>query len=79
MASDSDLDSTLRGQLIAAARAVAGARSWPWIEPVTIELDSISPERIWLVRTNCYSRGSNVRVRIRQSDQAILDAVFLPR
>lgn len=55
------------------------ARGWPWIEPVDLELATVSPARTWSVRTNVQSLGSNVRLRIRESDLAIIEAGFLPR
>lgn len=67
-----------RPRLLEAARAHAEERGWPWLEPVDIRLSSIS-DRTWTIRTNARAVGMNVRILVRESDGAILQAGFLPR
>jgi hypothetical protein len=74
-----ELDPTVRARLIEAARALAAERGWVWCQPVEVTPTSHRGEAAWLIRTNAMAIGRNVRVVIRHSDQAILDAGYLPR
>jgi hypothetical protein len=71
-------DGDPRPRLLEAARAHATAQGWPWLEPVDIRLSSAA-ERVWTIQTNTGAVGMNVRVQVRESDAAILQAGFLPR
>jgi hypothetical protein len=69
-----------REKLLEVARAAAIARGWPWIEPVAIDVESVSPQgRVWAIRTNCQNRGQNIRIAISEADFAVVSAGFLPR
>jgi hypothetical protein len=68
-----------RPRLLAVARAAASERGWPWLEPVDVSLSAVSPERLWSIRTNAHAVGTSIRILIRESDAAILQAAFLPR
>ena len=69
-----------REKLLEVARAVAVARGWPWIEPVAIEVEAVSPlGRIWTIRTNCHNRGQNIRIAIHEADFTVVSAGVLPR
>ena len=69
-----------RQKFIAVGKAVAAAQGWPWIEPVEVRLDrTTSDQRFWTIRTNASSRGRNIRLLIRESDLAVIEAAFLPR
>jgi len=70
----------LRNQLLQAARQYAENQAWPWLEPIEVELaDSVPGKRVWSVRTNAFAVGLNIRMRIRESDFAVVEAAFLPR
>lgn len=70
----------LRNKLLMVARAYANEHSWPWIEPVEVQLARSGPgNRVWSVRTNILACGRNIRILIRDSDLAIVEAAFLPR
>jgi hypothetical protein len=67
-------------RLLEVARELAVEREWPWIEPVEIRLETAAPgHKTWSVKTNILAVGRNVRVLIRESDLAVLEAGFLPR
>jgi len=69
-----------RRKFIVVGKAVAAARGWPWIEPVEVRLDrTTSDQRFWTIRTNALSKGRNIRLLIRESDLAVIEAAFLPR
>jgi hypothetical protein len=69
-----------RERLLEVAKAEAAARGWPWIEPIEIDLESVSEAgRVWTVRTNCAARGMNIRVTIREGDFSVVSAGFLAR
>jgi hypothetical protein len=53
-----------RPRLLAVARELASQRGWRWLEPV---------------ETNCQSRGMSIRIVIREADDAIVQAGYLPR
>jgi hypothetical protein len=70
----------LRAKLLEVARHYADERAWSWVEPVELVMATSGPEgRIWSLRTNVQARGRNIRMRIRESDLAVIDAAFLPR
>ena len=73
------LTDELRDRLLEVALAAATERGWPWSEPIDVRLTQATPRRVWLVRTECLNRGSNVVVLIREDDLAVLEATFLPR
>lgn len=69
-------DPALRLQLLERARIVAAQHGWDWRDPVEftrVNLDA------WQIRTNATSRGMNIRIVIRESNFAILEAGYLPR
>jgi len=67
-------------RIIEVARAFVDSQSWPWLEPIDIQLERAQPgQRAWSVRTNVHSRGRNVRLLIRESDMAVIESGFLPR
>jgi hypothetical protein len=66
-------------ELVEAAQREAALRGWTSRDPVHSQPEPESGARVWSIRTNTHSRGSNIRMKIRESDQAILKAVFLPR
>jgi hypothetical protein len=66
-------------ELLNVAQREADLRGWTWRAPVHSRLQYESGARVWSIRTNAHSLGSNIRMKIRESDQAILEAVFLPR
>jgi hypothetical protein len=69
-----------RPRLLAVARELASERSWPWIEPVEISLSSSGTAgRIWTIVTNSQARGMNIRIVIREADESIVHAGYLPR
>jgi hypothetical protein len=69
-----------RPRLLAVAREVASQRGWPWLEPVEISLSSSGTTgRVWTIHTNSQERGMNVRIVIRESDESVLQAGYLPR
>ncbi|HXU82329.1 MAG TPA: hypothetical protein VN914_13095 [Polyangia bacterium] len=67
-----------RPRLLAAARAHAEQRGWPWLEPVDIRLTSAA-ERLWTIRTNAEAVGMNVRIVVRESDAVIVQSGYLAR
>lgn len=69
-------DPALRAQLLDHARKVAIERGWHWLEPV--EMTAVYPGA-WEIRTNALSRGINVRMILRESDFAVLEAGYLLR
>jgi hypothetical protein len=74
------LDDELRQRLLEVAKAVAAEHSWTWREPVEISVANRIPgKREWDILTNAMSRGCNIRMRIRESDFAVLSAGFAPR
>jgi hypothetical protein len=74
------MDEELKSALLETAKRVAAERSWPWREPVEMRpAISVPGQEVWTIRTNAGSRGSSIRLSIRQADFAILDAAFLPR
>ncbi len=72
-------DAALRDQLIERARKLAEERGWTWREPVEITPAAHREEPVWVIRTNVLMLGQNVRVVLRRSDHAILEAGYLPR
>lgn len=69
-----------RPRLLAVARELASQRGWYWLEPVEISLSSSSASgRLWTIETNCQSRGMNIRIVIREADETIVQAGYLPR
>jgi hypothetical protein len=51
----------------AIAKAECGAHDWPWIEPVTVNVDvSLPPSecgwRYWTVKTNADKHGATARI-----------------
>jgi len=69
-----------REKLLEVARTIAAARGWPWLEPVAIEVESLSRQgRVWTIRTNCQNRGQNIRIAIDDADFTVVSAGFLPR
>jgi hypothetical protein len=74
------LTDELKGKLLAIAKTIATEHGWPWIEPVTINIEKgVAPQRIFSVITNMHAVGCNIRMSIRESDFAVIEAVFLPR
>lgn len=73
------LTDELRHRLLEVARMTATERGWPWSEPVEVGLSQAAGRRVWSVRTNCWDKGSNVVVLVREDDLAVLDARYLPR
>ena len=65
--------------LLAAAHREAAAHGWLWREPVHAQLEWFRGDRVWSLRTNANAIGSNIIMKIRESDGAILEAAFLPR
>ena len=74
----SDVDA-IKKDLLEAAQREAFQRGWIWLTPVQVDLVHSSGERVWSILTNAYSVGSNIRMKIRECDLAILEAHFLPR
>ncbi len=55
-------------------------RGWPWVEPIKITEDkAVSGEKAWRIRTNMSAAGRNVRIVIRKSHLAVIEAMLLPR
>ena len=73
------LDPKTRDQLIEQARKLANEREWNWLEPVEVTASAEGGEPVWIVLTNVPMRGQNVRIVIRQSDHAVVNAGYLPR
>lgn len=73
------LDDALRAQLIDLARKLATERGWTWLDPVTVTSAAHRDQPVWIIQTNILSRGRNVRVVLRQSDHAVVEAGYLPR
>jgi hypothetical protein len=70
----------IKEQIIKVAKSFVSDQSWPWIEPVEVQLRSLpSGEKVWSVRTNMYAKGRNVRLIIRESDFSVVDSAYLPR
>jgi|GEM_PF-2763799 len=70
----------IKEQVVKVAKSFVADQSWPWIEPVEVQLQSMpSGERAWSVRTNVYARGRNVRLLILESDFSVIDSAYLPR
>ena len=70
----------LEHKLLSIAKATATEHGWPWIEPVSINVErGVVPQRVFSVRTNAHAIGCNIRMLIRESDFAVIEAVFLPR
>jgi hypothetical protein len=72
-------DNLLRDKLIERARKLAIERGWTWHEPVEITAIAYGREPAWVIRTNALVRGQNMRVVLRRSDHAVLEAGYLPR
>ncbi len=71
---------SVQTRVLAAARAAAADRGWPWREPVEVQLQRAGgADRLWLVRTNIFAVGQSVRLVIRERDLAVIDAGFLAR
>jgi hypothetical protein len=69
-----------RPRLLQIARADADERGWTWLEPVEVSLSSSgSSGRVWTIETNSQSRGMNIRIVIREADESIVQAGYLPR
>jgi hypothetical protein len=69
-----------RPRLLAGARELASQRRWPWLEPVEISLSSSGTAGpLWTILTNSQARGMNVRIVIREADESIVQAGYLPR
>ena len=69
-------DTALRAQLLERAQKLAAERGWHWLEPV--EITPVYPAA-WEIRTNAFRCGMNIRIILRESDFAVLQAGFLPR
>lgn len=72
-------DPVLREQLIERARTLAVDRGWTWRDPIEITAAAHRGEPVWEVRSNALTLGQNVRVVLRRSDHAILEAGYLSR
>jgi hypothetical protein len=76
----SDPTLALRPRLLEIARNLSVERGWTWLEPVDIKRSSSGAAgRIWTIRTNADEVGMNIRILIRESDGAILQASYLLR
>lgn len=66
---------------IAAARLVAEAEGWMWIEPASAQLLAGGPGKpdVWYVVSNAGARGCNVRVTIADDSGEVLEQSFAPR
>jgi hypothetical protein len=64
---------------IAAARAHAAAKNWPFVEPIEVMKALWKGVPVYNVRTNTLAVGRNARFVIRQSDGEVLEAAFLAR
>lgn len=64
-----------KAEAIAAARAYAQARGWPWQEPIVVEAGL----REYRIRTNASRRGGNVNVRVSMIDGTVRFASFAER
>jgi hypothetical protein len=73
------IDEALRGELIEQARQVAVERGWTWREPVDVSEGAHNGEPVWIVRSNAMMRSPSVRVAVRRSDRAVVQAGYLPR
>jgi hypothetical protein len=73
-------DDDLRKRILDVARRHADEHAWSWVEPVELTFAASGADgRVWSLRTNAHARGRNIRMRIRESDLAVLEAAFLPR
>lgn len=72
-------DDTLRAQLISLAQKLAEERGWTWLDPVEVTSAAHGGDRVWIIRTNAISLGRNVRIILRQSDHAVIQAGYLSR
>ena len=70
------LDPMLRTRLLDRAQKLAAERQWLWREPV--DITRVHPDA-WEIRTNAICLGANIRIVLRESDLAVLEAFFLPR
>jgi len=68
----------LQNKLLKVAREYADKQNWPWREPTEVSLENL-PQHIWCIRTNVFAVGTNIRILIRESDLAVVEAYFLPR
>ncbi len=69
-------------EALAAAKAVAEANQWPWLEPVTISKRRrylLAGPVEWNITTNAAARGGNVRIGIDDGSGALLYAGLAPR
>jgi len=73
------LDPNLRDQLVEQARRLAAERGWTWREPVEVNSASYRGEAVWVIHTNTLMRSPSVRVVVRQSDNSVVQAGYLPR
>ena len=75
-----ETEAGLQARVLAAARAEAEARGWPWLEPVEVTLIRATPgERHWQVRSNTAARGRSARLVVAEPDLAVVEAGYLPR
>jgi hypothetical protein len=73
-------ETELQARVLAAARAEAEARGWPWLEPVEVTLTRAAPgARHWQVRTNTAARGRSARIVIAEPDFEVVESGYLPR
>jgi uncharacterized protein YvpB len=73
------LDAELHSRLITIAKTIASESGWHFEEPVDITDSVESGEPVWVIRSNCFSRGRNVRIVLRKADQSLVSSAFLPR
>jgi hypothetical protein len=69
-------------EALAAARAAAEAKGWPFVDPVLVLRKRPWFRKqggTWEVVTNRFAIGGNVRVTIDDATGAVLEAGFLPR
>lgn len=71
---------TMKEQILQVAKSFAAEKSWPWIEPIEVQLRAMpTGERTWSVKTNLYAKGRNILLLIRESDFSIVKSAYLPR
>jgi hypothetical protein len=63
-----------RVEAIQIARAECALRGWPWLAPIEVHWGLFTITVI----TNAKSRGSNVRIRVRRRDGAVVSADLAP-